>query len=821
MKEKEELITSSASERSLERALLPLQSLSRQSYSGYGVGSETEPDRHIRDYWRSVRKHLWLVIGITMLITMLVSIYMARQPDVFLAQARVQVDLENPNSMVGSKSGSVIINSQANDPTYFNTQLQILSSPGLLERVVKTLDLENNTDLFNPQAVRDHSTVATLLRMLSLNRREVVDEGSKGLSRVSLRPASIAPAATREDLEENERLEPYMMALQRGLAVEPVQETRLAVRETRLIDIGFAHPDPRFAARVVNAVAETYIRSNLERTTEMGVMASEFFGKRIAELQSQIRSGEEQLASYAKNHQILSLDGSQNIVVERLAGLNRQLLEAENDRKLAESTYKVASGPKAAEALAEGNSRLATETEVKLAELRLRRAQLLVENTEKWPEVQELNKQISVLEQQLKDTRERATSVLTTNFETRYQQALGREQALRAAFEKQKSETVTQNEAAINYRILQQEIQTNKGLLDGLLQRAKENDVNLAGTTNNIHVNNYALVPRRAIAPKRLRIIAVSMILSLAFGIGLAIFLEYLDNTVRTSEDIEKLLHLPALAVIPALRGANKGLIKTTKPKQLPAASFLRLENGKVAPELLLHADSHSPLAEAYRQLRTSVLLSTAGRAPRTLLITSTTQGEGKTTTAVNIAISLAQTGAEVLLVDGDLRRPRLHEIFERSNSRGLSHFLSSEMSKTELLGMIEQDKDSKVHLLTAGSLPPNPAELLGSERMSKLLKDLESSFTYVVIDSPPIASVTDAVLIGSMVDGVLMVVQYGVCPHEVVDRSRQLLQGVGAKIFGVVLNNANGKTREYNYKKYYADSFYGEGNLAPSNTSE
>lgn len=820
MKEKEELITSSASERSLERALLPLQSLSRQSYSGYGVGSEAEPDRHIRDYWRSVRKHLWLVIGITVLITMLVSIYMARQPDVFLAQARVQVDLENQNSMVGTKSGSVVVNSQGNDPTYFNTQLQILSSPGLLERVVKTLDLENNTDLFDPQAVRDHSTGATLLRMLSLNRREVVDEGSKGLSRVSLRPASIAPAATREDLEENERLEPYVMALQRGLAVEPVQETRLPVKETRLIDIGFVHPDPRFAARVVNTVAETYIRSNLERTTEMGVMASEFFGKRIAELQSQIRGGEEQLASYAKDHQILSLDGSQNTVVDRLVGLNRQLLEAENDRKLAETAYS-ALGPKAADALAEGTSRLATETEVKLAELRLRRAQLLVENTEKWPEVQELNKQISVLEQQLKDTRERATSVLTTNFETRYQQALGREQALRAAFEKQKSETVTQNEAAINYRILAQEIQTNKGLLDGLLQRAKENDVNLAGTTNNIHVNNYALVPRRAIAPKRLRIIAVSMILSLAFGIGLAIFLEYLDNTVRTSEDIEKLLHLPALAVIPALRGANKGLIKATKRKQLPAASFLRLENGKVAPELLLHADSHSPLAEAYRQLRTSVLLSTAGRAPRTLLITSTIQGEGKTTTAVNIAISLAQTGAEVLLVDGDLRRPRLHEIFERSNSRGLSHFLSSEMSKTELLGMIEQDKDSKVHLLTAGSLPPNPAELLGSERMSKLLKDLESSFTYVVIDSPPIASVTDAVLIGSMVDGVLMVVQYGGCAHEVVDRSRQLLQGVGAKIFGVVLNRANGKRREYNYKQYYADSFYGEGNQIMSDTSE
>lgn len=804
MEERQDLIASSRSIEGLDKPFIPID---RFNY-GYGAGSEAKRERTLLSYWHSVRKRLWLVIGITLLLVSLVSIYMARQPDIFLAQARVQVDLENPNSMLGSKSGSVIISSQANDPTYFNTQLQILTSPELLERVVKTLDLENGSDLFNSRAVREHSTRETLLRMLFLNRREMVQEKNAGQSKVPLRPTSIAPTTARDDLEENERLVPYVTALQSGLSIEPVQETRLPVKETRLIDIGFAHPDPRFAARIANAIAEIYVRSNLEGKTETGVSYGEFFTKRIAELQSQIRSGEEQLVSYAKDHQILSLNGSQNTVVERLSGLNRQLLEAENERKLAEAAYYSAMGPKAAEAMAEGNSRLATETEIKLAELRLRRAQLLVENTELWPEVQELTKQIEVLEQQLKDTRERAKSVLTTNLETRYQQALGREQALRSAFEKQKSETITQNEAAINYRILEQEIQTNKGLLDGLLQRAKENDVNLAGTANNVHITNYALMPRNSIAPRRMRAVAVSFVVSLVLTIGLAILLESLDTTIRSAEDVERRLHLPALVIIPAIKRANKGI----KKAQLAGSGLLQLGNGKVARELLLYADNNAPLAEAYRHLRTSVLLSTAGRAPRTLLVTSTREGEGKTTTAVNVAISLAQTGARVLLVDGDLRRPRLHEIFEIGNGQGLSHYLSSEMTKAGLLDIVWEDKNTKLHVLQAGSLPPNPAELLGSDRMRNLLRELEGVFTYVVIDSPPMAFVTDAVLIGSMVDGVLMVVQYGVCPHDDVNRSRQSLQEVGAKIFGVVINSANGKTRQYAYKGYYADSLYGEG---------
>jgi polysaccharide biosynthesis transport protein len=385
-----------------------------------------------------------------------------------------------------------------------------------------------------------------------------------------------------------------------------------------------------------------------------------------------------------------------------------------------------------------------------------------------------------------------------TTLETRYRQALATEQSLRAAFEQQKSETITQNEAAINYRIQEQELATYKDLLNGLLQRAKENDVILAGTSNNVHVDSFALLPRDAVSPRRLRIVAVIFLLSLGLGAGLAVFLDHLDDTVHSSEEAERVLRLPALAVIPALNGASPS-------RWLRALSPGRQASRPADSETpLIHRMKASGLAEAYRQLRTSVLLSTAGHAPKTLLVTSNDASEGKTTTAVNVAISLAQTGARVLLIDGDMRRPRLHTVFDLPNDYGLSQCLSTEKNMAEVMSCISTDEDSGVFILTSGQIPPNPAELLGSVQMRTLLSELQDHFTHIILDSPPIASVTDAVLISTIVDGVLLVVQYGRCSKQSLRRSRNLLHQVGARIVGVVLNKVDESTKEYRYWGYY-----------------
>jgi capsular exopolysaccharide synthesis family protein len=628
-------------------------------------------------------------------------------------------------------------------------------------------------------------------------------------------PITSTSSTAAQDLAEAERLSDYVDNLQETLRVEPVKETRLSVRETRLIDISYRLTDPRLAAKIVNTISETFVLQNLEKKTETSNTTGSYLEKRIAELQSTNRGKEEQLINYAKSHQILSLDESQNVVVERLAGLNKQLLVAENERKLAEAAYKASLQPGAAEALAEGGAdmvpsatRLTTEAGLKLAELKQKRAELLVENTEKWPAVREIDKQIAVIEKQVSDARTRATTVVSTNLATRYRQALATEVALRKSYDQQRAETLTQNEAAVNYRIIQQEIETNKSLLDGLLQRTKENDVVMAGTPNNIRVVDYAIPQKRPVAPRRTLIVGLSLLVSLGCGVGLAFLIEYLDDSVRSTEDVENFLHLPSVAVIPQIGKAKTRRLSAGTPKNALVSS-----NGNSATRevLLTGIEKHSPLAEAYRHLRTSILLSTAGRPPRSLLITSSMPAEGKTTTAVNTAMSLAQTGARVLIVDADMRRPRLHSIFNLKNDNGLSALLSSEASEAEVSSAIQHDEESGLFVLTSGPLPPNPAELLGSEQMLKLIAKVSPNFTHVVIDSPPVAVFTDGVLIATMVEGVLLVVHSGKSSRKVVTRARKLLQDVGARIIGVVLNKveAAGSNSYYYYSGYYQHSHY------------
>jgi capsular exopolysaccharide synthesis family protein len=779
----------------------PLDSFGAPHSYNYGVDPNAETEVHLLDYWRAIRKRLWLVISIVVLITMLAVIYVARKPDIYSAEARVQVDLENNAALVG-RTPYVI--GPANDPVYFNTQLQILVSPGLLRRVVKTLDLEHNPDFFKANSTQRRSTWQTVLRMVGLSQPDKPVPTGRPKDELPLR-AAVAPSTNGEDLSEAKRLSPFVGAILAGLKVDPVKETRGYFKETRLIDIAFTHTDPEVAAKVVNAIAETYVYTNLEKKSETNTTTGDFLTKRIAELQQQIRTDEERLVNYAKNNQIISLDANQNTVVERLAGLNKQLLEAENERKTAEAAYNAARAPGAAGALVEADEKNLDETESKLADLRQKRAQLLVDATEEAPEVKEVQQQIQELENQLNDLRSRKSTTLLTNLETRFRQAQQREDALRKSFEQQRSETLTQNEAAINYRIIQQEIDTNKTLLNNLLQRSKENDVVMASKPNNISVVDYAITPEGPIGPNRMRTVVLALFLSLGLGIGFALFLEYLDDTVHSTDEVERLLHLPALAVIPSVG-------TTARRRVLAASSALQKRNGQGSAnqELLMNVDSRSPLAESYRHLRTSVLLSTAGRAPKSLLVTSSLPGEGKTTTAVNTAISLAQTGTSVVIVDADMRRPRLRSIFNLPERAGLSSILSSDVSDRDMLAFVTKDEGTGLNILTSGPIPPNPAELLGSEQMRRLVIMLQSAFTHVVIDSPPINSFTDGVLVSSLVDGVLLVVHGGKSSRHVVRRSRQLLRDVGAKIFGVVLNNVNLQSHDYYYyQRYYGQKYY------------
>jgi capsular exopolysaccharide synthesis family protein len=349
----------------------------------------------------------------------------------------------------------------------------------------------------------------------------------------------------------------------------------------------------------------------------------------------------------------------------------------------------------------------------------------------------------------------------------------------------------------IRYGQILQDLETNKQDLNLLRQRQREIENVATDRVNNVSVTTYSRVPRAPVGPQRTRNIMLALILSLGAGIGLAFLLDYLDDTLKTVDDVDRYLHLPSLALIPATRSESRPRLK-----------------GGAAPEsdstaLALTTDARSPVAEAYRHLRTSLLLSSAGQPPRTILVTSSQPSEGKTTTAVNTAVMLAQTGAEVLIVDCDLRRPRLHANFGVSNARGLTNYLSGDRDLESLIQ--PYDKLPNLKLLTSGPVPPNPAELLGSSEMRRLLGVLAERFTHVVIDSPPTISFTDSSILSTMVDGVMLVVHGGRSSRGVVRRAKQQLVDVGANIFGVVLNNVKLDSTEYYYSGYYSSYYAGE----------
>ena len=764
----------------------------------YSEPPASESEWHFRDYCRAVRKRLWLVIGIVALVTVAVGLYMAVQPDRYEARAQLQVDLEN-NNTTPSKNASVIVSNAVNDPAYFGTQLQILSGPRLLQRVIKKLDLEQNPTF----ATRRQKFWRRFTHLPGISK-----PGDDISSANELPFSSDVPAATSpEEIAEAARLAPLVLALQENLTIEPVKESRLPNKVTRLINVSFETPDPLIAAKVVNTLADTYVAYNLEVINSANETTSGFLQKQIAELQDKIRAAEERLISYSRSNQILSLDGGQNTTTERLLGLNQQLLQAENERKLAESIYRASLAPGAAESLAEGNySQLpGVETTAaaqisrahsQLADLRQKRAELLVQNTEEWPEVKEIDQQIAVLENQLKESVGRATAIVKSNLATRYHQALSHEQALRTAFNQQKEETLTQNEAAINYKIIQQEIETNKTLLDSLLQRAKQNDVSAAGLQNNIHVIDYAIPPTEAVGPKRLVNTTLAFMLSLSLAIGLSLLLEYLDDTLQTPDEVQKRLGLPTLSLIPAVRGRFRTILDH------PRRGVVDTKH----PELLIHTGNQSSLAEAYRHLRTTMLLSSAGPGPQTLLITSSQANEGKSTTTVNMGLSLTQIGANVLLIDADMHRPCLHRMFDLDNSRGLSTFLTEEFGR-DIKDLIIRDDESGISVLPAGPVPQNPTELLCKDQIKHLLHSLRSQFDYIVIDSPPITMFTDGVILSSMVDGVLLVVQGSKVSREVVRCSKDILGRVGARIFGVILNNVRPSPDDYFYFRRYRET--------------
>jgi succinoglycan biosynthesis transport protein ExoP len=769
----------------------PLGSPEASAYGyGYGYGDDEEEGMRLRELWHTVKKRKWLILTIAVIVTTIVTIEAYRAKSTYRASAFIELGKETPS--VKPAAGGMVI--QTDEDIYYpqlsiNTSLFRLTSEPLLEDVIASLKLDENPKFVEPQRASIWEALQSIFNRASLKSPD-------GQSPTVVAPLTLAPALNgRRSPEESERLAPFVSMVAGSLQAEQV-------KETRTLKVTYTHTDPVITAAVANGIAQDFIGRTFESKTEEFTSASNWLDVTTRELKAKVEKAEQGLADYTREHNIFSTDNKATLTTDKLSRLHDQATRTETDRILKQSVYEeVKSGRGAGLPAAFADPKI-TALQSKLEELQSTEGKLDLKYGPDHPQVAEIKQQIKITRDHLETSRK----ALEDKLKSEYELAARDEQSLKAALTLAKGEAVQQNQDAIQFNILKQEVDTAKALYTDFLQKTSQAKVEVAQQHNNMRLVQPARVPGGPVGPSRFRMIMMGFFLSLIGGVGVAYFLEYVDNTIKTVEDVNRYMKLPALGVIPAIAAAAQGRLKGKNGKRLMVSGSPRREAAEMPQaDRLAVIDNRSSAAEAYRVVRTSMLLSTAGNPPKTVLITSSQPGEGKTTTVVNTAISLAQLGASVLIIDCDLRKPSAHKVFGVDHSKGLSTYLSRDI---DIDGLIIKLQISNLSLLPCGPIPPNPAELISSERMRNLLRTLSERYDHVLIDSPPLIHVTDPVILSSLVDGVILVVHGGKSTRAVTQRARQELASVGAKVFGVVLNNVDLKRDgydDYYYHRYYS----------------
>lgn len=741
---------------------------------------------------RRLRKHIWLILVITLSITSIVAIESYRNKSVYRATTTLEILSDNRTLF---RSGDVVIESDDIDYGYgtqvaIKSNIRLLNSRPLLEDVVVAQKLDLNARFFD---VTERKSIWEAVRTI-VGRVGQSPRIAKSSSPPNSPAAFSFETQVARSPQETERLMPYVDLLQNQLFAEPIEDSRM-------LTISIEHTDPQLAATIANTMAKIFIEHSYRNKTRKYSNTSAWLVARTRELQAKVQEAEANLADYTSANNIFSSDNSENLTIEKLSKVHGLVMQAETDRLLKQSLYEeVRQGrvDQLPEAFADART---AALKARLGELQIQSAQYAGRIGPDNPRVIDLKKQIAAIEKQISESQ----STLQEKLKADYERALRDETALREAFNRARADAVQQNQAAIKFSILKQEVETAKALYTEFLNKTSQANIQVAEQHSNINIIDPAIVPRSPVRPNRLRSILLGLALSLAFGVAVALVIEYLDNTVKTTEDVTRFVQLPTLAVIPRMSNSRRRL--------MPAGGIMRSKSPDDEPvETNLPArisakrdgqDSASN-EEAYRGLRTSVLLSTAGNPPRTILFTSSQPGEGKTTTSINMAISLAQLGANVMLIDADMRRPKVHQRLDVENLLGLSTWLSRDVILDDLIQYIP---DLNLSFMASGAIPPNPAELISSSRMKELLRTLSNQFDHIIIDSPPLMNVSDSVILSTMVDGVVLVVQSGKTKRTIVSRARQELRKVGARIFGVVLNDVDLKGDGYD--DYYTGKYY------------
>ena len=710
---------------------------------------------HLRDYWRVLLKRRQIAVPFFAVVVVIVAVYSFVATPVYQGTVQLLVDNERNQTLNFSEGGAALIQ-QKDMADYFNTQKTVITSRIFADRVARKMQLDKN------------SYFKALKEKQSDNLKATVMASIRGFF-----PDRVKQSGPFAEYKFREELDPFITnVLLKNLKLE-------TEKRSNIMKIQFTATDPTVAAVMANGIAETFIEHNLDIRVKPYRDAAEWLSSRLVESKAKVGDSENQLQSYREGKGVVSFEAKENILNQKLQELTTQLVQTESKRQDAEIKYRqiqsVIDKPEQLTTVPDIMNNLVIQG-LRNEELALRRqlSELSEKFGDKHPQLIKTNSQLEMVKRNINLEARKMLSAAKADYEV----ALSRETSLRRGFEEQKQEVLGLTRKAIDFNVIAGESGSNKQFYDLLLKKLQEASLSGGMSVSNIQIVDYSIVPDGPIKPKRSKNMLLALLLGLFGGISAAFFIEYMDDTIKTAEDVDKAINLPLLDIVP-------------------------LTDGKDGPLFVL-SNSKSATAESFRTIRTGIMLSSLDDDPiKVLLVTSATPNEGKSTVATNLAVAMSQMGERVLLIDVDMRRHNLHEFFDIDNSVGISDLIIDPARLAEAIKKI--DAVPNLSLITGGTLAPNPSELLGSEKMKTLIAGLRGQYDRIIFDSPPLMAFSDSLVLSRLADGVIMVAWGAKTPRVTIIKAADSLKGVGARILGLVLNKIDtARHSSYAYYSYY-----------------
>lgn len=726
---------------------------------------------NLREYWQILVRRRWLIYTCILVTTVaaIVQSFMATP----LYRSTVTLQIERTGVRVLSQTLSSAEPSWLDYQNWYNTQYQVMASDAVVRTAVKEMGLQHRDILDS-----DEESQLGFLKALSKLKNSV-------MARFASASEGEAPAG------EPDPLAPYIGLVREGMSVEPV-------RDSQLVQISYVHKRRAFAQEVANALGDAYIDFMQRGKLEIALRSKKFFMEQAANLRERIREEEQGLRTYAARNNITTGD-SNDTALKDLQDVRNSLIAARSElaRSRARLDSLIRSQPEAIAEVRENSVIQQQRNEV--ARLENEYSRLSATRGENLPTVREKKQQLDSARQRLEEETARVARQIINQARSAVLQYEGEVDGLEALFNETDTRVGTLQQALVEFESRQATVDQMRTTLNDILSRMNQMELsaNFNDRAQNIRVIEPANLPQGVFKPNKKLNIALGFLFGLFLGVGAAFLMEYIDNTIKTPDDVRNVLDAAVLGMIPAQEESSREKAPRKRRGQRSGAAF----GGD--PGLVSARTPLSPVAEAYRELRTAVLLATPGHPPRDLAVTSCQPGEGKTTTAINLATTLAQLGRNVLLVDTDLRRPRCHQVLKASASRGVSTFLTG---MNDIDALVQPTAIERVSLIPAGPIPPNPAELLDADRFVELVRKLRGreDFDHVIFDSPPVLSVVDPLLIGRHTEGTILVIRSAYTTRDAGRLGLEKLRtGRIQHLLGVVLNAVQLEHVPYQYRYY------------------